>query len=324
MNKALLDNILQHIRSDGWCRTLGIYRHALRWKVHRDWLHSEFLIRRVFDYKMLLCLRQEGISEVLNLYGKREAEHVYILDRVLREGMCILDLGGNIGYYTLMMAARVGPSGKVYAVEPVPDNYRVLVKNIKLNRFTDRVESFQMGISDRTELRTMTLSKQSNLHSFHDDATCDGAAMLDLSGTEIHVQTEDLGTFIEGKRPPELIRMDVEGHEVEILTSLVREVGRRNWFPDVLFECHADMYSTATHDIARPMRDLFAAGYHVRFMASSREPAPGFTQRGYRAIAVVHDPGHDRGIYENVDADDAVAIMQEPGQARCMFITHSA
>ncbi|MBT4814568.1 MAG: FkbM family methyltransferase [Lentisphaerae bacterium] len=322
MNKAIFGNAVRHIRRHGCFGALGIYWHALRWKLHRDILHSEFLVRKVLGYRMLLCLQQEGISETLNMHGKREAEHLYILDRVLREGMCVLDIGGNIGYYTLLLASRVGPEGKIYVVEPVPANYRVLEKNVELNGFGGRVEAFQMGISDQTTKRDMTLSQQSNLHTFNEAPKPDVAASLDLSDETIQIPTEDLGTFVEGKRRPELIRMDVEGHEVEILSGLLREAEKRQWFPDILFECHADMYDPETHDIAKPMENLFALGYRPLYMASAKEPASGFRTRGYSPEALVHDPGRERGIYEGVSAADVTAILQEPGQARCLFISH--
>jgi len=324
MSSAVLSNVVAHLRREGCLGTLAIYGHALRWKAHRDVLHSEFLVRRIFGYRMLLSLTQEGISEVLNLYGRREAEHVYILERVLREGMCVLDIGGNIGYYTLMMAMRVGAQGKVYAVEPVPANCSLLRRNVDLNHCGGWVEVFEMGISDRTAQRPMALSRQSNLHSFHPDTQAAGAAMLDLSGETVQVRTEDLGTFLDGKRRPELLRMDVEGHEVEILTSLSKEASARGWYPDVLFECHAHMYDPQTHDIVRPMRELFAMGYRVSYMASNREPATGFKDRGYLPVCLVDDHGRQRGIYENVAEGDALAIMQERGQARCLLLRRAA
>ena len=57
----------------------------------------------------------------------------------LGPGNVVLDLGGNIGYYTLLFARRVGPSGKVFAFEPDPDNFALLQENIESNGYENVV-----------------------------------------------------------------------------------------------------------------------------------------------------------------------------------------
>ena len=51
-------------------------------------------------------------------YWSRELEHRVMLQKVLRPGMTVLDIGANIGYYAIMEAKQVAPSGKVIAIEP--------------------------------------------------------------------------------------------------------------------------------------------------------------------------------------------------------------
>ena len=54
-----------------------------------------------------------------------------------REGMCVFDVGANIGYYTLLAARAVGSSGRVYAFEPEPVNFLLLTRNVAENRLTN-------------------------------------------------------------------------------------------------------------------------------------------------------------------------------------------
>ena len=54
-------------------------------------------------------------------------------------GNTVLDLGANIGYYAIM-EAKVGSSGKIYAIEPDPRNIEILIKNLKLNKINDIFE----------------------------------------------------------------------------------------------------------------------------------------------------------------------------------------
>lgn len=321
MISAGVKNAVSIFRERGIADGLAACGRIARWVCAKRVLRKEFLVCKIHDYKMLLSLREPGISEALNLHGGREAEHVYIIEKTLKEGMCVFDIGGNIGYYTLMAAKKVGPRGKVYAVEPAPNNVRILKKNVELNGFQDFVEVQHLAISNSNGTRHLHLSTQSNLHSFHDDVKPGLKNLLELNGSTVAVNTMDLATFIKSKRKPDFLRMDVEGHEVEILEHLASVATRENWFPTVLFETHSGQYDAASHDIAKPLRALFALGYKPKFVASNREPATGFQKRGYRPTATVQMGKRTRGIYENISPDDALAIIQEPDQSRCVLLS---
>lgn len=70
--------------------------------------------------------------------------------RVLRPGMRCLDLGANVGYFTLLMADAVGPSGRVAAVEANPRLADLLGRTVDVNGFGDRVTVTQRAASDRS------------------------------------------------------------------------------------------------------------------------------------------------------------------------------
>src|SRR5262249_15912979 len=57
----------------------------------------------------------------------------------LNPGDVVLDLGANLGYYTLLFARRVGPTGKVFAFEPDPDNFALLEENVARNGYDNMV-----------------------------------------------------------------------------------------------------------------------------------------------------------------------------------------
>lgn len=70
------------------------------------------------------------------LLGEFEPHIRTLIRRYLRPGMVAVDVGANIGLHTLQMARAVGPQGRVYAVEPAPDNLKYLKRNIALNRLS--------------------------------------------------------------------------------------------------------------------------------------------------------------------------------------------
>ena len=66
-----------------------------------------------------------------------EASATRFFHTLLRPGMVVLDVGANIGYYTLQAAVRVGPGGQVHAFEPVAASHARLVQNVRLNELTN-------------------------------------------------------------------------------------------------------------------------------------------------------------------------------------------
>ncbi|HPN84933.1 MAG TPA: FkbM family methyltransferase, partial [Victivallales bacterium] len=115
---------------------------------------------------MFLNTLDNGISRTLALNGKREMQLRAILEEEITPGMCIFDLGANIGYYAVWEAIRVGPEGRVYCVEPSPANFMLLQKNIALNGMQDRMEVYNLGAGDHVGEADFHLAEFSNLHTF--------------------------------------------------------------------------------------------------------------------------------------------------------------
>ncbi len=200
-------------------------------------LKKNTLKKKIFNSYMHLSTNDPGISKTLILFGKRELEQKYIMNLVLSKNMTVLDIGANIGYYALIELNLIGHGGYLIAVEPSPSNYSSLKKNIEQNKFKN-FEVHNIAISDEVNKKEFYLSRSSNLNTFHksDDLS------LDLSGEKIEVQTETIYSLVNDKKI-DLIRMDVEGHEVSIFKSLINYVSKTNIKPMILFEPHLSRYN---------------------------------------------------------------------------------
>src|SRR5207253_818548 len=73
------------------------------------------------------------------LRGRYEQEEIGFVRGLLRPGDTAIDIGGHIGFFTMQMAAAVGPRGHVYAFEPFDANADLLERSIEENRFGDRI-----------------------------------------------------------------------------------------------------------------------------------------------------------------------------------------
>ena len=161
----------------------------------------------------------------------------------LREGMCVFDVGANIGYYTLLAAREVGPSGRVYAFEPEPHNFELLTRNVSENRFMN-VRLVNAGVSNRAGAVRLHLDDANfGAHSF------DAGSVRTSSGRSVEVQTVRLDDFADEARAFEagvLVKVDVQGAEALVveggcrLLALPRITALMEIWPEALARGQAD------------------------------------------------------------------------------------
>lgn len=202
-----------------WGRT-GPKLFKIRLNIGCDWLVD---LAHWPDYAMY--------SSPLHVEGSETFMEI-ALTTLLQSGDKVLDIGANKGYYTLMCRNLVGSSGRVVAVEALPLTSSYLVANLRLNGFTDVVVcNLGVGESERTEYLNYNVAALgcSTLH---------GRPMLDEKvGTqrlEIPVRTTDSLLEEIGLDEVNLLKIDVEGHELSVLRGSEKLI--RSCRPIVLFE----------------------------------------------------------------------------------------
>jgi len=176
--------------------------------------------KKILDFEMYLDSEDQGISKELIEHGIREAFSVKAIKSILKPYMKVLDLGANIGFYAFIEALIVE---HVYAVEPVQYNYDLLSKNISLNGFKN-ITTYRTAIGGTSGITKIFTSNRCNWATIVDNRhkTPDYIERWDKfkKGFEV-VPISKLDDFvdryIEGKL--NLIRMDVEGAEIEIVAA---------------------------------------------------------------------------------------------------------
>src|SRR5437879_13308135 len=88
-----------------------------------------------------------GISRELAAYRTHEPLASKLLQKFLKPGMNLVDIGSNLGYYALLEARTVGGAGRVIAIEPVAGNFAQLSKNVHANGY--RSEERRVGKEGR-------------------------------------------------------------------------------------------------------------------------------------------------------------------------------
>ena len=161
-------------------------------------------------FQMALDLSEAAQREIY-YFGTYERKESALVRRILRPGDVFWDVGANLGYYTLLGGACVGPAGRVVAFEPFPPAWERLQRNLSLNAFP-QVRLVNAAVS--SVVGTAPLFFASDVP--------DGVASL--AAPEGHVsrvtcRTLTLDRFAEedGERLPILMKVDVEGAEKVVL-----------------------------------------------------------------------------------------------------------
>lgn len=144
-----------------------------------------------------------------------------VRDQLSPGGVC-LDVGANVGVMTLLAASLVGPTGRVIAVEPNPDNVQLIYKGILRNRTTN-VEVIPLAASDQRAVFSMSGRSNTELSATEPD---------ELAGR--HAQSIVLDDLLSDLPRLDLVKLDIEGHEPAALRGLTRLVSRLA--PTVLLE----------------------------------------------------------------------------------------
>jgi FkbM family methyltransferase len=315
----MITKVAQSIKKHGFQEFLKRAGGYSTWFWHRHVLRAPVMTKSVYDYRMRLDLDDPGISTTLAKGILREKDQVHVLLRELKRGDTVLDVGANIGYYALLEAGRVGPGGRVYAVEPVPRNYELLRENVDLNGYGSIIQTHHLAISNENKTEKFYISAHSNLGSFYNKDYATGQRLSYMKDDYILVETRDIAEFVKDKGPIHIIRMDIEGAEVEVLTGLLKVIDPPRFAPKILFETHRSRYHPERHDIAGPLRSLFEKGYGVKTLISNEDNVR-WHDRGYKADLILRTDGVLRGLYNDMRDDDAIEIICNLGGVRAVLL----
>jgi FkbM family methyltransferase len=159
-----------------------------------------------------LVVPREDVALVAHLAEGRipEPGTLKVLERLVDAGSTFVDVGANVGIYTLFAACRVGPTGRVISIEPIPRLAALLRRMVQMNGITDRVEIDELAIGSRVSSVELNIAMPYGLSSIYP---------LSDSRQSILVRMSSLDELLRGRRPT-VIKVDAEGAELEVLRGL--------------------------------------------------------------------------------------------------------
>lgn len=185
--------------------------------------------------------------------GDFEPDLQRAFSETLKPGQVVYDVGANVGFMTMVAARLVGPEGAVVAFEPSRETGRQLLSQIELNGFKN-VTLVRAAVSDRVGTASFTTHEFSDMNRLAELGT--------TAGIET-VPTTTLDAIALAHRPPNMIKLDVEGAEILVLRGATRVF--REHRPILLAEIHSEQLNREF----RPLMREF--GYRVEFPGGGGE-----------------------------------------------------
>jgi FkbM family methyltransferase len=178
------------------------------------WQFRQSLRRRpeklTFVEDSVLVVEKGMFGATGNIYtGLVEFNDMSFLLHVLRPGDTFVDIGANVGAYTILAAKNAG--AEVISFEPIPSTFEKLRRNVEANGVGERVDLQRYGVGDKTGTLRFTMSMDAINHVLRDDEVTDGTEAVEVPVGILDILLKD--------RHPALMKIDVEGFEWPVLNG---------------------------------------------------------------------------------------------------------
>jgi len=196
-------------------------------------------------------LRRRGV------WSKAESS---LYERCLRPGDFVVDCGAHVGYFTLIFARQVGPTGQVLAFEPEPRNFRLLEQNVRRNGYENVTVVPQALSRSRGDAPLSVAAGNLGDHRLG----------RSLAGREtITVRTTTLDAYLaSAPRPPDFLKLDVQGSEAAVLDG-ARETLSSSPRMAMLTEFWPAAIREAGDDPGRFLDSIAATGFSIAVLDES-------------------------------------------------------
>jgi len=200
----ILNGIIKHPFNKG--ARLNAVKDFCKWQFN-NMLNPYPVIYTLTGKSKIIAFK--GLTGVTgNIYcGLLEFADMGFLLHFLRDKDLFVDVGANVGVYTILSSAEIG--AETISIEPIPQTFHLLAQNVLINNLGEKVKLYNIGLGRETG----RLKFSKNLDTVN-HVIADGES----AGEVIEVEVKTLDSLFSN-RIPDLIKIDVEGFETEVLAG---------------------------------------------------------------------------------------------------------
>jgi FkbM family methyltransferase len=223
---------------------------------------AEIRLLELDDFSIFVDINDKAVGGPLCAHRSYEGYVSGVFRQCLRPGMTVVDVGANIGYYTLLAARSVGEAGKVFAVEPSATNVRLLLASCEANRFAN-VEVYMAGASDTVGIARLN-------PSFSTASTSSVAPRIEELFSYDITPVYPLDRLLPRDVPVDVVKIDIDGSEMLAMRGATEMLARSR---PVIFSEFApsflQTYSRVTGE--EYLRHFLDLGYRVTVLDPAGE-----------------------------------------------------
>lgn len=212
-------------------KILKVY-YKLPFRPFRKQLARMFNNYRKKDENRVVKVIRKGIKFELHLSDRVQSGIYYdfyeptitkIFEKNLKKGDVVIDVGGNIGYYSLLSAKIVGPTGRVYSFEPMSLANERFKKNIQFNGFNNIILE-KKGVSNRPEKKRIFFENE-YIVGKHAEQTKENSEQIDFVSIDSYVKDKKIDRI-------DFLKIDTDGYDFKVLKGAINSI--QKFYPKVI------------------------------------------------------------------------------------------
>lgn len=227
----------------------GLSKYHILLKLHvflSRQLKSDYV--DVYGFKLYLGKNDEGVYSTKNFY---KDNYFDFLEKQIRKGDNVVDIGAKIGIYSLALSKFVGNLGSVFSFEPTPESFEILRKNKLINHIEHLVVE-QKAVADKTSIEFLELCEFSGNNRINNNC---------INGISVEcVSLDDYFSKFPGKIS--FIKIDVEGFEPKVISGM-KCLLEKNQEIMILFEYNPKLIIFYGFEPNKLLENLTDKGFHL-------------------------------------------------------------
>ena len=208
-NKKLLLDVYRKIVQVFWGSGISKYKFVI--KTHRFFtsqLSNEFI-----EYEGSKLYLDKKDDHFFSTNPEQIIPEMQVLKKLIKQNDILIDVGANIGFYTLNFEKLIGENGKIFAFEPEPDNFKLLEKNIIENKLNNHVKVFHKAVSNKKGISNLLIGPTSGTNSLVES--------FNTNDKIVEVDTIVLDEFFSDfEHEINFVKIDTEGHDAKVLQGM--------------------------------------------------------------------------------------------------------
>jgi FkbM family methyltransferase len=223
--------------------------------------------------------------------GKFESHEAQLVERFLRKGMTVLDIGAHHGFYTLLASKCVGTAGRVIAFEPSPRERKRLKEHVRINKCRNvEIEPFALGKESGSEELFIVQGQEDWCNSLR-------LPVVQAMTTTMTVQVKSLDQYLAHRNIAQVdfVKLDVEGAELDVLKGahgLLRSKGKPVLLVEV-FDIRTDPWGYRAREIVQLLARLQYRWFDIGPHGAAEEIGSDLDVYDRNLVAVPEELVHD-------------------------------